>query len=358
MARDQLRVGIIGAGVFALQSHWTRIQEDGRAAVTAICRRNKELLAEAAKITGVRNTYGDWRAMLENERLDAVIVCTPNDFHVEPTMAALKRDLHVLVEKPMALSSRDANAVVAATKTAKAKLMVSYKYRCDPIWRAVHRIIAEGTIGKVRQVSTVSHTNLVFIYDPANKPLGAQNALERGGQFRPFMEDRLKEGNWRSDPGVAGGGWFVDLHTHMVDAMLWFGGSGASEVACFLRKDGLPAERAISAQAVLENGVLFSFAYTDGVNTDPGDIWGNTQITIAGDSGVIVGTGKRFELMSDGKRAEITSDETTGGTIGMFLGLIAEGKDNPAPADECARAVALVEACYRSAEEKRIVKIG
>ena len=141
MSDGKIRIGIIGAGWWAVGKHWKRLEKDDRVEVTAICRRNEELLAEASKVTGVNNTYTDWRKMLENEDLNAVLVCTPNNYHAEPTIAALQKDLQVLVEKPRALSITDAEAMTKAAKASAGHLMVGYNRRREAVWREV----VEGT---------------------------------------------------------------------------------------------------------------------------------------------------------------------------------------------------------------------
>jgi len=159
---------------------------------------------------------------------------------------------------------------------------------------------------------------------------------------------------------------YVDNQTHNIDRMLWLAGSPPREVSCLLTRDGLPVERVITTQASLENGVLFSLSYTNGVDADQDKFWGKTVITITGDSGVLLGTQgplgtdsgeTQIEIISGGERSQITSEEETGGTAGMFIDLIANGGENPAPPEECAWAVALTEASYRSAKEKRNVTL-
>jgi len=113
MSEAKLRVGIIGAGLRALFLT-PELRATGRAEVVAICRRNPERLAMAQKALSVSKVYTDWREMLDQAELDAVIVSTPHHYHAEPAIAALERGLHVSVEKPMALTSKDAWAMVDA----------------------------------------------------------------------------------------------------------------------------------------------------------------------------------------------------------------------------------------------------
>ena len=363
MSDSQIRMGIIGVGWFALGAHWPRLKDDNRVKVTAICRRNEKLLAKAASITGVENTYIDWREMLDKENLDAVLITTPNNYHAEPAIAVLEKGLHVLVEKPMALTIKDAEAVIDAANNSEGHLMVAYNKRCSSEWRKVKNALEDNAIGTIRQFAASAFINMYF-HDFSNVPAGGRELLEKSGPLRPFLQEIMRDGTWRGNPEATGGGMFVDVQTHHIDLMLWLAGAPAVEVSCTLNKDGWPTERALATHAKLANNILFSFSFTNGVDADQEKYLGMTQTTITGDKGVIrcvegpLGAdGTQVEIISGGERKQITSDEDTGGTTGMFIDLIANGGENPAPPEECVWAVALTEASYRSAEEKRIVML-
>ena len=98
MADRTLKVGIIGIGWWALTRHVPRLRETGKAEVVAVARRNAAALADAQEATGAAGAYTDWQRLLEHPGLDAVIVATPHHAHAAPTLAALARGLHVLVE--------------------------------------------------------------------------------------------------------------------------------------------------------------------------------------------------------------------------------------------------------------------
>ena len=362
MTDHPIRIGIIGVGAFTLQFHWPKLKEDDRIEVTALCRRNETLLTKASEMTGVTKTYTEWKEMLENEPLEAVLVCTPNYLHAEIAMAALEKGLDVFLEKPIATSTKDAEAVVATANRSKGHLMVGYAFRCSPNWRAVHAAVVEGKIGTIRQVSAIAFTNLIHLYEPKNRPRVFDTWLNDAGDMRPFWENTWAEGNWRSNPKTSGGGPIVDYQTHRIDMLLWCAGSPPRDVSCFLTKNDLPVERAVNIHAVLENGVLFSFSFADRIRAE--GPFGRTRFIIAGDDGVIeiteaLGSNEySFELVTGGERTPISSDEKTGGAMGMFIDLIAGDGENPAEPKECVWPVALTEAAYRSASEKSIIRIG
>ena len=110
--------------------------------------------------------------------------------------------------------------------------------------------------------------------------------------------------------------------------------------------------------------MLLSLSYTNGVDADQEKGFGKTEITITGDSGAILCTegplssnGEQIELISGGERRQISSEDNTGGTTGMFIDLITEEGENPAPPEECEWAVAMTEASFRSAQEKRTMEL-
>jgi myo-inositol 2-dehydrogenase / D-chiro-inositol 1-dehydrogenase len=113
----ELRVGIIGAGWIAATHRDTLERTEGA-----------RLVATADPVPG-RAGYTDWRTMLDRERLDAVLVCTPPSHHREPAVAAADRGLAVYLEKPVAASLDDADAIAAAVSVAGVVCAVGYQYR-------------------------------------------------------------------------------------------------------------------------------------------------------------------------------------------------------------------------------------
>src|SRR5512141_1875747 len=153
MPVQKLRVGIIGIGAYAASMHVPELRATNRAEVVAACRRDPKLLALTQQELDIPEVYTDWREMLAQSALDAVVVSTPHNLHVEPTLAALERGLHVLLEKPIATSVADARAIVEATRKSDRVVMVGTNRRGMPAWRAIKRVLAEGRIGTVRQLS-------------------------------------------------------------------------------------------------------------------------------------------------------------------------------------------------------------
>src|SRR5450756_664199 len=107
------RIGLVGVGWWATFCHIPTVQGDPRASLVAIADLNAERLAIVGDRFDIAKRYGDWRLMIENEKLDGLIIATPHVAHAQIAVHALANGLHVLVEKPMATSRADARAIVA-----------------------------------------------------------------------------------------------------------------------------------------------------------------------------------------------------------------------------------------------------
>jgi predicted dehydrogenase len=145
--KSRLRVGIIGAGGIG-GTHTDYLRKTDRAEVVAACDVNEANLKKFASKFGV-TPYGSWHEMLEKEKLDAVTVCTPNALHVQPTVDALKAGCHVMVEKPMGMSTVECRKMIGAAKAAKRHLVIGFQHRYDGRAQVLRRAFDEGVFGKI-----------------------------------------------------------------------------------------------------------------------------------------------------------------------------------------------------------------
>jgi predicted dehydrogenase len=146
-----LRFGIIGYGIRG-KSFTEIIQHNVYAQVTAISDINKHTrnLAKKHKVA----TYSDYRDMINQEQLDAVIVATPDHLHRDPVLFAAKAGLHLAVEKPLATSTRDATTMVTAIKKAGVKCMVLFGNRWNAPFVAAKEAIDRGELGSITNIDT------------------------------------------------------------------------------------------------------------------------------------------------------------------------------------------------------------
>ena len=367
MSTSKLRVGIIGAGWYATGEHIPSLRKSDRAEVAAIARRNPERLARMKETLQVDNAFTDWRQMLDQMDLDAVIVSTPHDAHTQPTLAALARGLHVLVEKPMALHSQDARAMIEAAEKSGRVLMVGSNERCAGIWQTAKRRLAEGAIGTVRQIDMAMATNTGWVWnaDERAAPPGLLAGLSSTAAGK-FLVDDWRQGNfWRSQPDQMGGGMFVDIGAHALDVLLWLGGGAPRRVAAFQESAGLPVDAFTSVQTQLSNGVIASFAFGASVMNRVDGGWGYGHMVIFGDGGTMTAEwegwnllGGRVWLDSGQGPQRLESAIPNLAPAEAFVATILDGAPNLASGQTGLDVVALAEATYGSAAEGRIVALS
>src|SRR5438874_2641703 len=153
----RVKYGVIGLGWFG-EKHCEALAGIPGAELFALCTRRPERLQELARRFGVGRTYTDYRELLGNPEVEAVSVVTMWDQHTAPTLAALRAGKHVFLEKPMASTLEDCDAIVAAAKAARGFLMVGHICRFNPRYAAARAAIAEGRIGKI--VSMYARRNI------------------------------------------------------------------------------------------------------------------------------------------------------------------------------------------------------
>src|ERR687886_642717 len=122
--------GIVGVGMVT-RYHAAAIARTEGARLVAVCRSNPEQAAEAEERFGVSCEIS-YEALLARPDVDAVCICTPSGLHASQAIAAARAGKHVLVEKPMALTLADADAMIAACERAEVRLSVCLQWRARP----------------------------------------------------------------------------------------------------------------------------------------------------------------------------------------------------------------------------------
>jgi predicted dehydrogenase len=142
----KLRVGIVGCGKIAI-NHVTALNDLPEVDVVAVCDSDAERAAEFARTFGVRHSYTDLDEFL-GSGLDAVTVCTPHPAHELVVLAAARHGLHVLCEKPIAVTLDEADRMIAATDAAGVKFGVLFQRRFWPAAQRITQALADGRLGQ------------------------------------------------------------------------------------------------------------------------------------------------------------------------------------------------------------------
>jgi predicted dehydrogenase len=256
---------MVGTGGMGTAGHLHVFGQSSVARVVALCDVNPRNLAAAADRFGVEATYTDYRELLEREELDAVDIVTPNNVHAEISIAAIRKGINVLCEKPLALNRHEAREMLSMARQANVKTAVNFSYRNVAASRFIKEIIASGEIGDVYHL--VATYNQGWLVNPES----------------PHV--------WRVVKGLSGTGVLGDLGSHLIDlARFWIGDfvSVAGHLKTFVherpRADGsgrgvVDVDDSASFLAEFANGATGSFFCTRfafaRANTQRAEIYGS-----------------------------------------------------------------------------------
>jgi predicted dehydrogenase len=159
--------------------------------LVAVCGRNEEATAEAAKRYGYERYYTDWRKMIEDDDVQVFDNGGPNDAHSKPTIAAAQAGKQVFCEKPLGRTAQEAKGMLDAVEQAGVKHMVAFNYRFAPAIVQARQLIESGALGRI------FHYRAVYLQE--------------------WIIDPNFPRVWRLDKSVAGSGSLGDLGAHIID---------------------------------------------------------------------------------------------------------------------------------------------
>ena len=150
-----VRLGLVGLGRIALSQHLPALRRIPGLRVVALCDTDAQHLERAAALVPEAAHYGDYRLLLAHPDLEAVGVLTPPQAHAEVALAALDAGLHVLIEKPLAMSLDESEALVARAAGSSSKVVVGYNTRWHRLVRRARELVQAGAVGQVQAIRSV-----------------------------------------------------------------------------------------------------------------------------------------------------------------------------------------------------------
>ena len=154
--------GVIGTGIVGGAWHAHVYHHMPRADLVAVCDLNEGRAREIADKYGVPHVYTDYRDLLAREDIAAVSIATPDFAHREIAVAAASAGKHILVEKPLATTVEDAEAILAAVEEAGVKLMVDFHNRVNPAFVTTRQAVQMGDLGDLKYIyARLSNTTFV-----------------------------------------------------------------------------------------------------------------------------------------------------------------------------------------------------
>jgi len=148
----KVRYAVVGAGWIAQSAFMPGVEHTGNSEITALVSGDETKRKTLASRYDIHKTYAyeQYDEMLGSGEVDAVYLATPNDRHVDLAVRTLNAGIHLLLEKPMAVSVAECDRISAAAAASKAKLMVAYRLHFEPITLEILERIRAGKIGTLR----------------------------------------------------------------------------------------------------------------------------------------------------------------------------------------------------------------
>jgi len=347
----KIKWGVIGCGGIA----------DRKTIPGMMLANNAELVSVMDSVLSVAETvkekynakyaFDNYEAILAQDEIEAVYIASPVFCHKEQAIAAAKAKKHILLEKPMALTVKDAEEIKKACDDNGVKLGVGFLMRFHGYHQRIKEIIAKGKIGDI---------------------------VSMRGQFTCWYPDI--EGAWRQNKVLSGGGALVDMGIHVIDLLQYLSGLRAKEVVAFNQSQTFNYSVDDSSGVIMkmDNG---SIAYVDS-NFNIPDAASVAKLEIYGTKGSIVASGTLAQaevgtvniLISDDslaydanqERNEIVPLSLEGTPLGnmytkeveQFGNAIIDNTEPPVSAESAIWDQKVVEAAYKSSEEKRFVEIA
>ena len=342
--QKQLRIGIIGAGMYACTAHMPVFQKYDNVKVAAVCRKHKHRLREFCKMFNISKGYIDCDEMLEKEKLDGVLVASPHYYHHEHVMACLERNLPVLVEKPMTIKATHARQIVKTSNENDLPVIVGFNRHYWANYCLAKKMIEEEQVGTLRYISARWVGDIDWALARTDPP----------GYFRQkaFYKDDDPP-NFRGDPKLAGGGMFIDGGSHMIDAMLWLTDLKPTSVFARMNNHEYQTDCDTSLSIAFDNTVLASCTVQGATPTFKGH-----ELYITGSKGTIYVDDYTVIYQLNGEKevrvVDLPGDScSTANFVHVLMGKDRSHSD----AVDGLKTVILIDTAYKSAQKGEPVEI-
>lgn len=273
---ETVRFGVVGLGNMGTY-HCNYLDSLAGGKLAAICESDPAKLKAAGEKFSGAEKFESWEKMFASRAIDAVLIATPHFQHPDITVAAFDHGLHVLCEKPAAVTVKQARRMNdAAAKHPKLKFAMNFQMRANPVLRKLRDLIKAGDVGEISRISWIVTT-----------------------WFR--TNSYYASGGWRATWSGEGGGVLINQCPHNLDQLHWLTGMmprKITAVAFIGKTHPIEVEDEVSAIMEYDNGATGHFV------TTTGEAPGTDRLEIAGDRGRVVSeAGKlHFKMNRQGVR--------------------------------------------------------
>ncbi len=316
---NKIRFAVVGCGTAARKIHLPALREAG--AEVAVFASRTRASAESLRDAWASGAVVDrWEDAVSHPGVDAVLIATPNANHCAVALGALAAGRHVLVDKPMACTTADADAMIAAAEANGAVLVPFQNTRFAAPFVAAREWVAAGRIGAVT---------------------GFRAAFGHAGP-----QEWAGRAEWFFDAARAGGGCLMDLGVHVIDLLRAVTGDEIVAVAavCHGRRGDVETDAQVLAR--LQHGAIGSIHASWSSPSGP-----DHQLTVIGTDATLHLDSRTplTRLGPDGDRARVELPDGTGSPLDELIAAIRGERAPSVTAADGRAAVAVVEAAYNSA---------
>lgn len=228
-----IKWGIIGCGDVAEVKSGPAFQKTENSELLAVMRRNTEKAKDFAERHQVPLWTDNAEDLLSHKTINSIYIATPPSTHLKYTLKALAAGKNVYLEKPMVLTSIEAELIVEALKESKSKLTIAHYRRQLPVFKKVKSLLDSEAIGDILYAE-------IQILQPAKSDIIADSG-----------------DNWRLNPELSGGGYFYDLAPHQIDLMYYYFGAFDKVSGFSTSSNNNLVEETVNGIIKFQNGVQF-----------------------------------------------------------------------------------------------------
>ena len=326
-----IKIGVIGCGAIAQVEHLPGFAKCKNGRVAAVADVDEKKGRRISKKFGIKDFYCNWREMLERDDIDGVTIATPNFLHREMAVAAAKSRKHILVEKPIATSMKEADEMVRMARKNNVILMVEQTHRFLPANQKARDLLRKGVIGRVTTV---------------------RGRVGHGGP-----ETWSATGKWFFKKKEAFGGVMADMGIHEIDAIRWMLGKEIKEVSAFTGT--------LEKKIELEDNGICIFKFKDGTFGVMEASWttrpGIAQAIFYGEKGTMTvnAVGAVTIELASGRTVilKVTIQSKYGSAYQYFVNCIEKREKPFVSGEEGRKSLEVILAAYKSSATGKVVKI-
>ena len=345
----KIKWGVIGCGGIADRRTLPGMMDAKNAELIAVMDANKELADTVKEKYGAKYAFDNIDDLLAIDEIQAVYIASPVAFHMEQTEAAAKAKKHILLEKPMTLTSKKSQKLEDICNKYNVKIGVGLMMRFHTYHQMMKKLIDDGKLGEI---------------------------VSMRAQLTCWYPDM--PGNWRQQKATSGGGALMDMGIHCVDLLQYISGLKAVEIASFSGTQIFDYEVEDGGSIIMkmDNGAI---AYVDSNFNIPDDAavckmeiygtegsvfaegtigqveGGNVRVTICGDQGGYNAAQERIPTNSYIMEAELGNMYTK--EIEGFSDAILNDTKPPVTAQDAINVQKIVEAAYKSNDKKKFIQL-